>query len=318
MTTLPKMAMKRERLEDEPRLFRAWCYLVWLCIQRQARARQMLWIALSLLALSTTFVALNGASGRWSMRHWRMPRGSGPTFQEIDGALAALPLAPAASALRTGYEAVYSALLAQSGFAVFANWMVFTIFLSFLLPIWSLSFATDAFGNELEGGTLIWLMSLPLPRPAIYLAKFVALLPVTLAFNFGGFALLCLAAGTAGHRALQLFWPSVLWGSMAFTSLFHLMGASFRRSAVTALVYSFFLETILGNMPGTMKRISIGYYVRCMMFEEAQAYGLQPEKPQIYLPVASHTALAVLLGLTLVFLVAGMFVFSTSEYREAS
>src|SRR5262249_11982688 len=99
-------------------------------------------------------------------------------------------------------------------------------------------------------------------------------------------------------------------------SLFHLMGALFRRPAVVAIVYSFFLETILGNMPGNMKRISLGFYTRCMMFEEAQAYGIQPEKPSIYLPVEGTTALAVLIGVTVVLLGVGMAVFARSEYHE--
>src|SRR5438270_866866 len=34
-----------------PSCFRAWCYLVWLCIQRQARLKQMVGIALALLLL---------------------------------------------------------------------------------------------------------------------------------------------------------------------------------------------------------------------------------------------------------------------------
>ena len=38
---------------------------------------------------------------------------------------------------------------------------------SFLLPIWSLSFATEALGGERETNSLVWLLIRPLPRPAI-------------------------------------------------------------------------------------------------------------------------------------------------------
>jgi hypothetical protein len=113
-----------------------------------------------------------------------------------------------------------------------------------------------------------------------------------------------------------LYWPAVLGGTLAFCSLFHLMGACFRRAAVVALVYSFFLETILGSMPGYMKRISVGFYTRCLMFEAAQDYGVQPEKPSIYLPVDSLTAWCVLLGVTVVLLVVGMTIFARSEYQD--
>ena len=62
--------------------------------------------------------------------------------------------------------------------------------------------------------------------------------------------------------------------------------------------------------------VSIGFYVRCMMFEQAQSYGVQPEKPSVFLPVDSLTAAAVLLGAALVFIVLGMVVFSRSEYQD--
>ena len=104
--------------------------------------------------------------------------------------------------------------------------------------------------------------------------------------------------------------------TLAFTALFHLMGACFRRAAVVALVYSFFLETIFGQMPGVMKRISISFYTRCLMFDAARDLGVQPEKPSIYLPVDGATAWCVLLTLTAVLLVAGMMIFARSEYRE--
>jgi len=203
----------------------------------------------------------------------------------------------------------------ESGFIVFSS-VIFSIFLSFLLPIWSLSFATEALGAEREGSSLLWLLSRPLPRPAIYLAKFVALLPWALALNVGGFGLLCLAAGRPGTLAFRLFWPAVFWATLAFCALFHLMGAWFRRAAIVAIIYSFFLETVLGNMPGYMKRVSIGFYTRCMMFDAAQGHGLQPEKPSIYVPVDGTTALGVLIGLTFVLLVIGMVVFSRSEYQD--
>ena len=306
---------------DEPAAssVRAWFYLVWLCFQRQARARQMVWIALALLGLTTTIVELNTLAGRWGMSHWRSPRAfNGPSYAQWLAGVSGLPQAPPGSAIQTAYAGASRALLDQSGFFVFSNWIVFSIFLSFLLPIWSLSFATEALGGEREGRTLIWLLTQPLPRPAIYLAKFVALLPYSLALNVGGFGLLCVAAGAAGRPAFQLFWPAVAFGTLAFSALFHLMGASFRRAAVVAILYSFFLETILGNMPGYMKRVSIGFYIRCMMFERAEAYGVQPEKPSVYVPVDSRTAASALLGAALVFLVCGMLIFSRSEYQDLS
>jgi hypothetical protein len=297
---------------------RAWLYLVRLCLERQARARQMVWIAVGLLVVTATIVFLNTLAQRWGMSEWRSPRGVGPRYSDVVERLLVIPVGFAAGSVRNALAGSFAELLQRSGFFVFSTWLVFAIFVSFLLPIWSLSFGTEAIGGEREGRTLIWLLTQPLSRPEVYLAKFVALLPYTLGLNLGGFAVLCIAAGSAGTLALRLFWPAVLLGSLAFASVFHFMGACFRRPALVAIVYSFFLETVLGNMPGTMKRISIGFYTRCMMYESAQAYGVQPEKPSIFLPVDGRVAAWVLVALTVVFLGLGMIVFSRVEHQDLS
>lgn len=305
-----------------PNALRAWCYLVWLSFQRLARAQQMVIIALILLGFTATIVALVNADNRWEMGQWRHPRRVGPTYNEYAQTLqqtrAAVPWSPPAAALQDSLVLASQSLLEQSGFFVFSNWIVYSIFLSFLLPIWSLSFATEALGGERESRSLTWLLTRPVPRWSIYLAKFVALLPWCLGLNLGGFAVLCLAGGRAGRMALPLYWPAVLFASIAFCSLFHLLAACFRRPAIVAIVYSFFLETILGNMPGNMKRVSISFYTRCMMFERVEELGTHPQKSTVFQPVDGSTAMLVLAGVSVLMLLIGTVVFARTEYDAAN
>jgi ABC-type transport system involved in multi-copper enzyme maturation permease subunit len=193
-----------------------------------------------------------------------------------------------------------------------------SLLLNFLLPIWSLSFATDSLGGERESRSLIWLLTRPLPRPLIYLAKFVSVLPWTLGLNLGGFALLCLAGGKPGREAFVLFWPALCCATFPFSALYLLIGTYFRRPAVVAIVYSFFLEIILGNMPGFLKRASISFYARCMMYEAVADRQIGPRFPQIFLAVDGSTAFIVLIVATLALLVMGMLVFTRMEYNEVS
>src|SRR5207244_622753 len=179
----------------------------------------------------------------------------------------------------------------------FTRVIVFNIFATFLLPLCSLSFATEALGREREQRNLVWTLTRPLPRPAVYLGKFVALLPWCLVLNLAGFGLICLAGGEPGRAALGLYWPAVVMGTVAFAALFHLMGALFRRPAVIAILYSFFLETVMGNLPGHLKRASISFYTRCLMFDRAHELGIHPERPALYLPVSGTTPLWVLAAL---------------------
>jgi hypothetical protein len=156
----------------------------------------------------------------------------------------------------------------------------------------------------------------PLSRSSIYLAKFVALLPWSLGLNLGGFALICLAAGSPGWTAFRLYWPAIVLASLAFSALFFLLGAVFRWPAVLGMVYSFCLEVVLGSMPGYLKRVSVGFYARCLMFESAEQYGISPENPYVFLPVSGTTAVAVLLGVTAALLIVGMVVFSQLQFRD--
>ncbi len=311
---------ERAELVVTPSPVRAWLALVALSVRRQARMRQMVWIALGLLALVVSLVAVVNANDGWSMNAWRFPRRYGPPYRYVadyfSGVSQPLPGAPATAAVQTLATGSFQAILRASRFVLFSRWVMFSLFLSFLLPVWSLSFASEAIGGEREARSLVWLLTRPLPRPAVYLAKFIGLLPWVLGLNLGGFGLICLAAGEQGRLAFRLFWPAVLASSLAFAALFHLFGAVFRRPTVMALVYCFFLETLLGDMPGLMKRISVTFYTRCLMFEAAGAYGLTPEKPNVYQPVSAATAWVVLLGATAGLLALGMWLFSQAEYHE--
>ncbi len=305
-----------------PTTFRAWCYLVWLSTQRQARSRQMVWIALALLAIVLIFTKLWTASRRWGI-DYRHAAESGAIYQQWQETL---EWGNAVQPWPYGSNAVVLALSESLGeasrnifrrtdFYRFSNFL-FSTFLSFLLPIWSLSFATETLGGDRESGNLIWLLTRPMPRWAIYLARFLAVLPWTMLLNVGGFTAICLLAGRPGRLGLGLYWPSICCGTLAFSALYLWIGAAFRRPAVVAIVYSFFLETLFGNLPGYLKRASISFYTRCMMFSAAKDYDVQPEKPSIYLAVDGTTAVLVLLGVTVALLVLGMVWFSRSEYLK--
>jgi ABC-2 type transport system permease protein len=312
MTTL--IPTSPERVE-EPSQWRAWCYLVLLSLQRQARLRQMVWLALGLLVFAAAFVALNTALARWQMLNWRY---HGMSYREwaekTEAALWAVPRQ--GFALDRGILAACRLAMVDSPFWVFSQGIVMSLLLGFLLPLWSLSFATESLGGDRESNSLIWLLTRPLPRPAIFLAKFVALLPWTIGLNLGGFALLCLLGGPPGRLALKLYWPAILCSTLAFAALFHLVAAAFRRPAVLGLVYVFFLEIILNLMPGYLKRFSISFYARCMMFEEGGPYGIEPIRPQLYVPVGGTVATVVLLATTVGLLAVGTFVFSRAQYHE--
>lgn len=324
-------------------LIRAWFAVVAISLRRQARLRQMVWIALGLLALATLFVVAmrfdpmrkafyqrtsllastgvtNTSESALGMAYRRFPNRDGVAILDLDVyyvvETAALPLDPSLGAIQRMGAGVFTAAVKGSTVVAFARWVIFSLFVSFLLPLWTLSFATESLGGERESHTLIWLLTRPLPRWAIFLAKFAALLPWCIAISLVGFAVLCFAGGPPGRIAFGMFWPAVLMGTIAFAALFHFIASWARRPTVIALIYVFFLEVLLGDMPGLMKRISISFYTRCLMFDAAQHTGLTPDKPLVYMPVSGPTAWIVLITATAVLLIAGMLIFSRREYPD--
>jgi ABC-type transport system involved in multi-copper enzyme maturation permease subunit len=298
---------------------RAWLELVWLSLRRQARMRQMLAVAVVLMILAVILVGTITFFGRWTL-HNNRPRPRSPTYQQSVYHIKAARMLAASNdpyaGLLDGIGASVQTALDHSAFVVFSRWIVFAIFQSFLLPLWTLSFATDALGNERESRTLIWLTTRPLPRASIYLAKYVAVLPWCLGLNLLGFGAICLAGGEPGRLAWERFWPAVCWGTLAFAALFHLLAALFRRPAVVALIYSFFFETVVSDLPGDLKRLSISYYIRSLMFDSLSGLDMAPDQVTVYAPVSGWTAWAVLVGVTIVLIMIGMLVFSRMQYQE--
>jgi ABC-type transport system involved in multi-copper enzyme maturation permease subunit len=201
-------------------------------------------------------------------------------------------------------------------FMNFSRWVPLWVYLLFVLPLFTLSYASGAFGAEREGRTLVWLLTRPLPRSAVYLAEFVGTLPWCLAFSVGGFVLLCAVGGPPGREALRLYWPAAVAGTVAFAALFHLIGAVFRRPVVVGLVYVFFYEALVLSLPGSLKLLSLTFYTRCLMYNGAAAAGYPVEMLDVTGPVSATTAWAVLLSAAAGLTGLGMWLFARREHPD--
>lgn len=299
---------------------RAWWEVVTLSIRRQGRMRHMVWIALALMAVAIAAVGMVTSFRGWNLTERRAPGRfwvSHRVAHERNTAFQSLHTpVPPASAVETAVLASYRAILDHSALVVFSRWVIFAILQGFLLPLWTLSFATDPLGNERESRTLIWLFTRPLPRPAVYVAKYVSAIPWCLGINLLGFVGICLAGGEPGRLAMRLYWPAVVGGTFAFAALFHLFAAAFRRPAVIGLIYSFFFETLVGDLPGDLKRLSIGYYVRSLMYHSTSGRDLTYDQLGLAAPATETTSWAVLAGATAAFTLAGMWIFARRDYHE--
>jgi ABC-type transport system involved in multi-copper enzyme maturation permease subunit len=288
----------------------AWLFLIAFAFKRQARVRQMVGIAIGILAVCFLLVMAFTVSTGWDRYEWRIKRLRPHLVEHVAGGMAHEVVDRTERMERIRQE--------TEPLAVFSRWVVFLMFLGFLMPLFTLSFGTAAMGQEREGRSFVWLMSRPMPRSGIYLAKFLGMLPWCLMLTVGGFGLLCLAGGSTGRQAFTLYAPGICAGTVAFAALFHLFGALFQRPSIVALIYAFFFETMLSELPipGTLKRLSINYYTRCVLYSAAEKENVPTETSSLFVPVSPTTAWIVLISATVAITAVGMWLFSRREHRD--
>lgn len=198
--------------------------------------------------------------------------------------------------------------------------IVLPVYVSFLLPIFCLCYATATIAGDRDEQTLVYLLVTPLHRMLVFLAKYVAALALVLTWSMGGLGVLSLLAGAAGRETFAQIWPSILLSSIAYTGLFHLISVIFQRATIVALGYALLLESVLGNMPGIIKRVAISFYTQCMLFESCASFGIGPagsQNPELFLPISGEAARLVLLTAAIVFFVYGGYQFCRREYVSA-
>jgi ABC-type transport system involved in multi-copper enzyme maturation permease subunit len=193
---------------------------------------------------------------------------------------------------------------------------VILVFASFVVPLCALAFGTASVGGDREDRTLVFLLVRPIPRALILLAKFTATLPLVLGLVVGSYWLYCTAAGEVGERAFDLYLPALVAMTMAYVCLFHLFAVSFRHSTIVALVYALFMELLLGNMPGIVKRVAVNYYGRSLMYVAGADEGLPAPDSKWFEPLTTAAAGWGLFWISAAGLLLAMVVFSRREYRD--
>jgi ABC-2 type transport system permease protein len=125
-----------------------------------------------------------------------------------------------------------------------------------LLPIVVLLPATAAFGNELEDGTLPYLLMKPVSRLRLAVGKYVAVLLVTVPALVAGLAVTTLIAAQGPDardlgRVLIAMAGASAAGAALLGALFLLVSLIIPRALLAGMIYIFAWESLLGRfLPG--------------------------------------------------------------------
>ena len=225
-----------------------------------------------------------------------------------------LPLAACALfLLKRGFDRDGASIDAFNGFSSF---FLGGVFATFVVPICAVAYGTASIGGDREDRTLLFLLIRPVPRALILTAKLAATLPLVLGLVMGSFFVYCQMAGQVGRLAFSLYLPAIFYMTLAYVCLFHFFAVSFRHSTIIALIYALFMELLLGNMPGIVKRVAVNYYGRSMIYAAGAAEGLERPDPQLFEPLSAVTSAWALVGIAVGGLLLALVIFQRREYAD--
>jgi ABC-2 type transport system permease protein len=200
------------------------------------------------------------------------------------------------------------------------NSLAASLVFGFILTILSVIYGTGVVSQEIEQRTIVYLLTRPIPRWRILLAKFAgSWLAITITTGFSVLLLALVAYGPAkigGEGGVVLRdLRMVAVGALAYGSLFLLLATLLNRPLTYGLLFAFGWESWVPSLPGSFGRLSVMTYLRRLAphaTDEGDAGGfLQMFNP---MAVPASQAWLVLSILTVAALLGALAVFSLREY----
>lgn len=166
--------------------------------------------------------------------------------------------------------------VSAEGIATHLGWF---LFLQVVVPLVTLLAGQAVISREVEDRTITYLFSRPVARPAMFLGRSLGALAFTLLVLLAGAALLLFAAsrGPAGKSPDPAGFPLAGWtadgvvlpflgavalGALAYTLLFAALGVFTKHPMILGLAYTFAIEGLLSNLPGSNQALAVQYYLR--------------------------------------------------------
>jgi len=144
---------------------------------------------------------------------------------------------------------------------------VASILLFRILALMSALFTTAIVSQEVEQRTISYLLTRPIPRRNLLIARYLASVAVVVAL--GAFGTVALSVGVFGTHFLSNEFlvkdiVAIVFGAFAYGAVFLLVSLLINRAMIVCLLYAFGWETAIPNMPGELYYTSIFSYVQAI------------------------------------------------------
>jgi ABC-2 type transport system permease protein len=132
--------------------------------------------------------------------------------------------------------------------------------LAVVLPLTALIIGTSVLGAEIDDGSVVHLLATPVPRSTVILTKFAVGTGLTMIFAAVPELLAGLiATGGATRLAIGLF-AGALAGSVIYNALFVMISVLTTRAIAVGLLYLLVWESLLSNVVGGVRVLSVEQY----------------------------------------------------------
>lgn len=225
-------------------------------------------------------------------------------------------LFPAFLALVDIAQKILSGRSLAGGIEVFTN-IILVFYLQFLILLVALFFGTSVCSEELEGKTLTYITTRPVPKAAFILGKFAAYSALAIAMTAVGviFSFLFLNLTSlldfSVYKVLARSLAALTLGLVCYSAFFTFIGTFLRKGVIFGLVFSFGWENVIQYFPGSTQRFAIVHYLKSLLpSSEVKMSVLLFRLEQ----TPAGTSVLTLLSLTAVFLALACLVFSQRGY----
>ena len=144
-----------------------------------------------------------------------------------------------------------------------ALWEAVNQMFTWVVPLVALVLCSGGFSSLRSDRSLVYHLVRPIGRTTLFFARYVATLPLAIA---AGLACLWAAFAASGVAVPFLGWLKagavVVLGTVALGAVYYALSAVFRRGRIIGLVYTFFVEGMIANMPGNTQRLSLTHHLR--------------------------------------------------------
>ncbi len=177
---------------------------------------------------------------------------------------------PVAVSLVIKFNQVFSGKTGREGAYLFTN-LIMLFYLQMIILILALFYGTSVCSEEVEGKTLPYLITRPIPRAAVVLGKYAAYTAimtglVTLGLLFSFLVLnLDRLLDPSLYGQLGRYLGVLILGLVAYGALFTLFGSSLKRSIFFGLLFSFGWENVIQYFPGSTQRLAIAHYLKSFL-----------------------------------------------------